>query len=106
MILINTDLRILTNHIFIIGPFIFKLSGTNVDEVKYNHAHIHWKQQMEMLIVLYYIWYILEFIAKTVKFCDLKKAFKNISFEQEAFYGENNLAYPRIRKHYAWRYWI
>ena len=41
-----------------------------------NHENIHWRQQMEMLIILFYLWYLIEWLVR-LPFGD---AYKNLSF--------------------------
>ena len=63
-----------------------------------NHQCIHWRQQIELLIVFYYIWYALEFLIKFL-YCN---ANISVSFEQEAYLHENEPRYMKHRKPYAW----
>lgn len=65
-----------------------------------NHESIHIKQQEEMLIIPFYIWYVTEWFIKL--FFYGKKAYYNISFEREAYDNDDNLSYLSNRKHYAW----
>ena len=67
-----------------------------------NHERIHTKQMLELLIVGYYLWYIIEYII--VRFCHKKQndAYHDISFEEEAHNNDNNLHYLDNRKHFAW----
>lgn len=67
-----------------------------------NHERIHTKQMLELLIVGYYLWYIIEYII--VHFCHKKQndAYHDISFEEEAHNNDNNLHYLDNRKHFAW----
>jgi len=65
-----------------------------------NHEEIHWKQQLEMGILPFYIWYGLEWFIKL--FIYGKKAYYNISFEREANAYENNFNYLETRKTWAW----
>lgn len=65
-----------------------------------NHESIHWKQQLEMLIIPFYLWYFIEWIIKI--FIYGKKAYVNLSFEREAYDNDDNLDYLKTRKHYAW----
>ena len=70
-----------------------------------NHERIHTKQMLELLIVGYYLWYIIEYII--VRFCHKKQndAYHDISFEEEAHNNDNNLHYLDNRKHFAcWKY--
>ena len=66
------------------------------------HETIHLKQQIEMLIIPFYIWYILEWLLKFIKYRDAKKAYKSISFEKEANIYENRKNYLEFRKPYNW----
>ena len=83
-----------------IWPFIFARKELN----KYvlNHEEIHGKQQKELLLVMFYIIYVLEYIIKLFVTFNHKKAYKSISFEQEANRYENDLNYISTRHHYAW----
>jgi hypothetical protein len=65
-----------------------------------NHEKIHWKQQMEMLIIFFYAWYMIEWVIKLL--INRKTAYRSISFEQEAYYFDTNLSYSKFRKHYSW----
>lgn len=65
-----------------------------------NHESIHIKQQEEMLILPFYVWYILEWFIKL--FFYGKKAYYNISFEREAYDNDDNLSYLNSRKRYSW----
>jgi hypothetical protein len=58
------------------------------------HESIHWKQQTEMLIIFFYLWYLIEWTVKGFKYY-------NISFEREAFRNDTWL-YLSSRKHFAW----
>ena len=65
-----------------------------------NHESIHWKQQIEMLGIFFYLWYLLEWIVKIFMYG--KGAYNNLSFEREANAHENDLNYLVNRKRYAW----
>lgn len=65
-----------------------------------NHEKTHWKQQIEMLIIPFYLWYFIEWFCKTGLYG--KRAYYNISFEREAFHNAKNLDYLKTRKKYSW----
>ncbi len=67
-----------------------------------NHETIHFKQQVETLVILFYIIYILEFTVKLAIYRNVKQAYKNISFEREAYLNEGNFTYIKHRKKYNW----
>ena len=81
-----------------IFPFIFlskpelKFSKTLV-----NHEKIHLKQQLELLVIPFYLWYVIEFLVKLIKYRNWQKAYRNISFEREAYHRECDLKYLKNR---------
>ena len=71
-----------------------------------NHESIHTKQMIELGYVFFYIIYLLEWIYRLLFTKDRfsNNAYRNISFEQEAYNNEKNLKYLKERKHFAqWR---
>jgi hypothetical protein len=84
-----------------IAPFGIYISEENItDVVTINHESIHWKQQLEMLILPFYIWYFLEWLIRLI--VNGRNAYYAISFEHESYTNENNLKYLETRKHYSW----
>ena len=73
-----------------------------VDDVVINHEAIHSKQMAEMLWIPFYIWYGIEWFIKLFIYGNAKEAYRNISFEREAYQNEYNLDYLNERKSYAW----
>ena len=90
-----------------------------------NHETIHLRQQVEMLIVgviltlilficgiswwslfalpIFFIWYGVEWFLRWVAYgFDGHLAYKNISFEQEAYLNEMDFDYQRVRNHFHW----
>ena len=65
-----------------------------------NHESVHWKQQKEMLVIPFYLWYVIEWVVNIFKFG--KRAYMKLSFEQEAYHNEKNLKYLETRKPYTW----
>lgn len=70
------------------------------DQTTIRHESIHWKQQLEMLIVFFYVWYLVEWIIRM--FTNFGRAYESISFEREAYANEYDLDYLKRRKHFAW----
>ncbi len=70
-------------------PFIFISTKTKITNSLINHEKIHLKQQKELLIIPFYIWYLV--LLK-------RKGYMNICFEKEAYANENNLNYLNKRK--------
>lgn len=75
-------------------PFIiFKSAEDKRNTVMVNHERIHSRQQVELLVVPFYIWYFLEFLARLVQYKNRREAYRNISFEREAYAHEGDLNY-------------
>jgi|SRR5690554_87852 len=68
------------------------------DKVFLNHEKIHLKQQIELLIVFFYLWYGIEFLVRWIKIGDRYLAYRNISFEREAYNHEVDFSYLKQRK--------
>lgn len=65
-----------------------------------NHERIHLRQQLECLVIPFYLIYFLNWIINIFKYG--KKAYVNISFERESYENDNNLKYLPSRKLYTW----
>jgi len=82
-----------------IWPFIFVRDKTiHINPTLLNHEKIHFRQQIEMLWIFFFIWYTTEFIIHLIRFRNWDKAYRTISFEKEAYTHESNLNYMRNRK--------
>ena len=80
-------------------PFVFvrdKALASN--PVLLNHERIHIRQQAELLVIPFYIWYIIEYGIRYLKYKDGRTAYRNISFEREAYANERNPDYIKQRK--------
>ena len=67
------------------------------------HETTHALQQKELLWLLFFILYSLEWLLKLL-FCKFngKWAYMSISFEQEAYEHQSEVYYNEVRRHYAW----
>ena len=81
-------------------PFIF--TRKELDKYVINHENIHGEQQKELLLILFYILYCLEYLIKLCITFNTSKAYYSISFEQEANIHEHDLDYINHRTHYNW----
>ncbi|MCX8532820.1 hypothetical protein [Chryseobacterium luquanense] len=85
-------------------PFIFiKNPEDKKNRVLINHEKIHIKQQLELLIIFFYILYIAEYYYHLFKLKNPYQAYKSISFEREAYAMEHDLNYLKKRKFWAFR---
>lgn len=75
-------------------PFVLlknKIDKQNI--ILLNHERIHIRQQLELLIIPFFIWYLLDFLYKWIKYLDRNKAYRNIIFEREAYQNEKDLQF-------------
>ena len=83
-------------------PFVFlKEKELKHDKVLLNHESIHLKQQLELLILPFFVCYGLEFLWKLLVYKHRYLAYRNLSFEREAYENEKNLNYIQPRKPYS-----
>lgn len=66
-----------------------------------NHERIHLRQQLELLILPFFIWYFLEFFWRWIQYENFDLAYRNISFEREAYAKEKDLDYLKRRSFWA-----
>jgi hypothetical protein len=79
-------------------PFVFiKNKEYVLDIVFVNHEKIHLRQQIELLVFPFYVWYVMEFLIRWIITKDKNVAYKNISFEKEAYTNEKDLNYLKSR---------
>jgi hypothetical protein len=79
-------------------PFVFLTNAADkTNTVFIHHERIHMRQQLELLVVPFYVWYLLEYLFRLVQLKDRKKAYYAISFEREAYENEKDLDYLKRR---------
>jgi len=84
-----------------IFPFVFlKAKYLMNDKILINHEKIHLRQQIELLVIPFYIFYFIEFVLRLIQFKNWKSAYRNISFEREAYRNENDLDYLKSRSYF------
>lgn len=76
------------------------------DKLTINHEKIHTRQITELLVVGFYIWYLLEWLVKLIQHRNYFTAYKNISFEREAYANGNDLTYLPRRRRFAFMHYI
>lgn len=83
-------------------PFIFVRNDSDkFDKVLINHETIHIKQQKELFVIPFYLWYILEWLIKVFIYKSFNNAYLNICFEREAYSNEKNIDYLKTRKRFS-----
>ena len=107
-----------------IWPFVFvrKSEEKKYDSVADNHENIHGEQQKEMLatgalmggalmiltgslwwlllLPAFFWWYLIEYALRSM--FGTGNAYRNISFEREAYANEKDFDYIRNRRPFAW----
>ena len=83
-------------------PFVLlrDKTGRN-DQILINHERIHLRQQLELLIIPFYLFYLVNYLYQLISTLDHDSAYRNIIFEQEAYDHEKELSYLRSRKHFG-----
>lgn len=88
-------------------PFIFLREGSlRADGVLINHERIHLRQQQELLILPFYLLYISEWLLRSLLYLDSYRAYRNISFEREAYANEADMQYLSKRKSFGFLHYL
>ncbi len=86
-----------------IFPFVFvQKKEYKADKLLVHHEKIHLMQQLELLILPFYIIYFLNYLFNVFRFRAHSRAYMNIVFEREAYFMENVDNYFRTRKIWNW----
>lgn len=73
-----------------------------IDRYVVNHERIHTAQMRELLFIPFYILYGIEYIFRLLRYRNRSEAYRNLSFEREAYTNGNDLTYLSQRRHFAW----
>lgn len=80
--------------------FPFVIVGDAADKenaVLVNHEKIHIRQQLELLVLPFFVWYLLDFLLKWGRYRNWNEAYRNVIFEREAYANEKDLDYLKSR---------
>jgi hypothetical protein len=72
------------------------------DQVFIRHETIHLRQQLELLIIPFYLFYLASYLINFIRFKTHDLAYRNIIFEKEAYLHEGDPAYLKNRRWWAW----
>lgn len=81
---------------------IFARGDESLSKRTITHETIHTKQMLETLFLGFYIQYLLEFLIKLIICFNWDRAYRSISFEQEAYNFDDYAGWPSIRGSYSW----
>ena len=105
MILVSHKIltKMKVNGITLFPFIILRNKDFKNNKILINHEKIHLRQQLELLIIFFYIWYVVEYYYWLVKLKNKHLAYRNISFEREAYAMEEDINYLETRK--FWSFW-
>ena len=84
-------------------PFIIlRDKHLKLDKRIMNHERIHIRQQVELLVLPFYVLYLIDYVIGLIKYRNRLLAYMNISFEKEAYKYDSDLDYLKKRKLWAW----
>lgn len=84
-------------------PFVLvKNEVCKMDQRLLNHEAIHIRQALELGIIPFYLWYLIEFLYHWTITKNFDKAYRCLSFEKEAYENEMDPFYLHKRK--FWRF--
>lgn len=66
-----------------------------------HHEKIHHRQQLELLIIPFYLLYLLNYLYNLLKYREHYKAYREIIFEREAFANDSDMDYLKKRPWYS-----
>jgi len=83
-------------------PFVFiKHRFDSENKVLVNHEKIHLRQQLELLVLPFFLWYFVEYAVRLLQYKNTNLAYRNISFEREAYANEQDLNYIKKREFFS-----
>lgn len=86
-----------------IFPFVLiKYQELKSDRQIMNHELIHLRQQMELLIIPFFILYLINYLVNLIKYRNHDRAYRNILFEREAYSNDANYSYLSSRRFGSW----
>jgi hypothetical protein len=91
-----------------IFPFIFLNSKLSEErrKVLLNHEKIHIRQQIELLVIPFFIFYTINYFINLIRYRNHKNAYRNIVFEKEAFIKEKEMDYLSKRKFASFLFYL
>ena len=89
-------------NVYAITIFPFVISKEKLSEDDRNHEKIHFRQQLELLVIPFYALYALFFFVGCLKYKDNTKAYLSIPFEIECYTNEEDLEYLKKRPIFGW----
>jgi len=83
-------------------PFVLVLPEVKLRKSLVTHEKIHLQQQLEILVLPFYLIYLTEYFYHLIRTRNHQKAYFLISFEREAYAKEHDSRYLKTRKPFSW----
>lgn len=80
---------------------LFVRKGSSMDAKDLNHEAIHSAQMKELWYVVFYVWYVLEWVRNLFIYQDAHTAYREIKFEREAYINERIQEYLSHREKFS-----
>lgn len=93
--------RIIGKKYFLLFGLLLTAPKAEITEIDLNHERIHSAQMKELLYILFYAWYVTEWFIRFIQFRNSYMAYRNISFEREAYQNQEDLYYLKGRKFFS-----
>ena len=87
-------------------PFVLIAPTVRLSRRLVTHERIHLRQQTELLVLPFYVLYLLEYLVGLIRFRSRYQAYRNISFEKEAYSNDTNSRYLQARPLWNWRRYL
>ncbi|MEL1253021.1 hypothetical protein AAEO57_04475 [Flavobacterium sp. DGU38] len=88
-------------------PFVLVKYGFDKENAVFvNHEKIHLRQQLELLVIPFFVWYFLEYLIRLLQYKNAELAYRNISFEREAYAKEADFTYLKNRSFFQFLHYI
>ena len=91
---------------YAINLFGIIFTKRHLSRVDQNHEYIHTMQQIELLFIFFYLFYVTEWIIRVIQTRSLIKGYLRISFEREAYENQYQNDYRKTRPLFAWRKYL
>lgn len=86
-----------------IYPFMLFKSKVQINNTRIiRHEMIHFRQQIELLVIPFYVLYLFNFLLNLLIYRHWDMAYRNICFEREAYAMESRQEYLNQRRTFAW----
>ena len=73
----------------------------NLSAQTLRHEAIHTAQMRELAYIFFYVWYLIEYVIRLIRYRNSKEAYRNISFEREAYQYDKTDNYLSKRTWYS-----